>query len=692
MLLTIHDSNLQAVAFVDNDKQGTLNYYNDTWFRSLETGSSTFEFTVFKKSIQGDKPLEKAYQTLNERSFVSFRYKGRPYLFSVMTIEETEYTIKCFCENLNLELINEYTNSYKSDRARTFKEYCEVMGITSFAKLEIGINEVSNLSKKLEWEGQETKLARLLSLAKKFDAEIEFSLDLEYDNSIKNFYINIYREHDDEHQGVGKRREDTILTYGKNIRGITRKVDKTGVYSMVRPTGRPDEGEGVITIAGLEPLEIKNKSGVVEFYSRGEALYAPISAQLFPSTFTSKTQNDQWIRKDLEVESSSPKTIRAAGLRNLKKNAYPAITYEIEGFFDGDIGDTFRIMDTEFKPSLTIEARIFEQTISFSDPKNNKTKFGNFKALENQLSSGITETMNRLLEQSLPYKIEFVTTNGLILGDNETSRVTPTLYKGNKLLPAATWRWEWKGQEHVSMEYTVNGSDVQKADKLVAIAYIGNTEVFRQELFFSKLKQGSVGPAGPQGPAGPKGEKGDAGLLDEAKLKELTDKIDSKADDVLTQDQLNALYEKQQIADAELQAKASAAEFSEWVKRVQEFAQADEKGRKKLEEDLIRQSNRVIAIQQDLGEMKSVTNFVTTYMAQSEEGLTIGKKNGSSAVKVSNDRISFVSSGKEVAYISQGVLRIDNGVFVRSLRVGRYVTEQYVADPDINVVRYVGGI
>ena len=48
MLLTIHDANLQKVAFVDNSKQSTLNFYNDTWTRSLPTGSSTFEFTVFK--------------------------------------------------------------------------------------------------------------------------------------------------------------------------------------------------------------------------------------------------------------------------------------------------------------------------------------------------------------------------------------------------------------------------------------------------------------------------------------------------------------------------------------------------------------------------------------------------------------------------------------------------------------------
>ena len=63
MLLTIHDANLKKVGFIDNNKQKTLNYYDDTWTRSLETGSSTFEFTVFKKAIQSDTPLKKDLQS-----------------------------------------------------------------------------------------------------------------------------------------------------------------------------------------------------------------------------------------------------------------------------------------------------------------------------------------------------------------------------------------------------------------------------------------------------------------------------------------------------------------------------------------------------------------------------------------------------------------------------------------------------
>jgi len=42
-------------------------------------------------------------------------------------------------------------------------------------------------------------------------------------------------------------------------------------------------------------------------------------------------------------------------------------------------------------------------------------------------------------------------------------------------------------------------------------------------------------------------------------------------------------------------------------------------------------------------------------------------------------------------YISQGVINIDNGIFTVSIQIGRFRTEQYYLDKDVNVVRYVGG-
>ena len=525
MFLTIHDANLQKVAFVDNRKQSTLNYYGDTWNRSLQTGSSTFEFTVFKKAIKSDTPTQKAYSYLNERAWVSFKYHGKSFIFNVMQVEENEQTIKCYCENLNLELINEVANPYKATKAMSFAEYCEAMDLLNYTHLSIGINEISDYKRTLEWEGQETKLARLLSLAKRFDAEIEFDTQLNADSTIKKFSINVYHENDETYQGVGRIRNDIQLKYGKNINSITRKVDKTGIFNSIKPTGKRrvknnkgEEVEEVVTISGLDEWKKYNKDGICEFYQLGAHLVAPISMQLYPSTFTNSTgELDQYTRKDFSYDTDNPKELRRLAYNELKKHCYPAITYEVDGFVDVEIGDTVKIHDSGFNPLLVVQARVTEQKISFSNPASNKTIFSNFKAFENQLSDGIQEALERLFEQSKPYIIKLSTSNGIIF-KNQTgeSIITPTLYKGGKLITAGvTWRWSLNGIVTTGQTYTARGRDVFGVITLTVAAYIDNEEVAVDEISLVNVsdgKNGQKGDKGDQGIPGPKGDPGRDGI------------------------------------------------------------------------------------------------------------------------------------------------------------------------------------
>ena len=906
MLLTIHDANLQKVAFVDNSKQNTLNYYADTWVRSLPTGSSTFEFTVFKKAIKSDTALTRAYQYLNERAWVSFKYKGKSFIFNVMTVEEDEQTIKCYCENLNLELINEIANPYKATKAMSFAEYCEAMDLLYYTHLAIGINEVSSKKRTIEWQGQETKLARLLSLAKNFDAEIEFDTQLNADSTIKKFSINIYHENDDNHQGVGRIRNDIQLKYGKNIKSIRRKVDKTGIFNTIRPTGKRtvknaagEDVEEVVTIRGLDDWKKYNKDGICEFYQRNESLYAPLSMQLYPSTFSHGTAEDQWTRKDFTYDTDNPKELRTLAYKELKKHCYPAITYEVDGYVDVEIGDTVKIHDAGFAPLLTVQARVSEQHISFSNPASNKTVFSNFKALENQLSDGIQEAFERLFEQSKPYTIKLSTSNGIIFKNNSgESIITPTLYKGGKLITAGvTWRWSLNDKVTTGMTYTVRGKDVSNAITLTIGAYIGNDRVAVDELSLVNVSDGQIGAPGksshihfafsenPDGSGlslidngqryyGYYSDEQDSGSTDKTMYKwfdrwakvevggrnlflnslfkrslrerystyflndsqeqtqgqltlsidtnskfrgantlkivstyngkvtnqkvtfitggdtrlgtademknkpvrfsfwakstinntifqaragyrnaiqgvslttdwkfydiELTKKensnasnelilhvltaatvwiafpkvevgtvstdfseapedvqrnIDSKADQGLTQEQLNALNEKAGIIQAELEAKASADTLDNWISAYQDFVKSNEKARAQAETDLISASQRVSNIAKDLGELSDRWNFIDTYMSSSNEGLVIGKNDGSSSMLFSPDgRISMFSAGVEVMYISQGVIHIENGIFSKTVQIGRFREEQYHLNPDMNVIRYVGGM
>ena len=1097
MLLTIHDANLQKVAFVDNSKQNTLNYYNDTWSRDMPTGSSTFEFTVFKKAIQSDTASSKAYQHLNERAWVSFRHNGRTYLFNVMSVEENEQTIKCYCENLNLELINELVNPYKATRAMSFAEYCKEMALLNYAHLTIGINEISDQQRILEWTTQETKLARLLNLAKQFNAEIEFDTQLKADSTLKKFTVNIYHEHDDTHQGVGRIRNDVVLKYGKNISSITRKVDKTGIFNTIRPTGKmptvevEESGERhlssqrvknadgsttetiirtasdgtksktivhtkvtkladktrittttttrsdgsieqtvttskkggpsntekriikppkkkeketepekeVLTIENLGDWSIKNERGELEFYQRGQQLYAPLSMQLYPSTFTSATAEDQWTRRDFDFDTDEPNELRRLAYLKLKQHCYPAITYEVDGFVDVEIGDTVQIYDDGFSPTLIVKARVTEQKISFTNPASNKTTFANFKALENKLSDGIQAAFERLFEASKPYTIKLATDNGIAFknGQGQTI-VTPTLMRGNKVINSG-WRWVVDGViKATSPSYIVRGSDINQKMVLTVSAWVDNKEVASEQLTLINTSdglQGQKGDTGPKGDPGPKGDRGEKGekgdrgergiqglqglqgvkgdqgipgvrgadgrtqythiayadtisgsgfsqtnadkayigvyvdfnstdsvnpadyrwtrwrgsdglngkdgpqgipgkpgadgrtpyfhrawansadgrtdfstsdstnkrylgtltdfteadsqdpelykwtalfdnvrvgarnfalgttratigtqgkiyslaqstykwlpiqplyltfdyiasetiqgfrvnrvikyrngsqeqwdfttddkalgrqhidttsvkfgtysqpwqwkpysngrtsdLIEEIALylnfengsdgtviisnlrvntgtvpidwmpapEDIEDSLNSKADQGLTQEQLNALNEKAGVIQAELEAKASADTLDNWIKAYQDFVKTNETARVQAEKDLISASQRVSNIAKDLGEMSDRWNFIDTYMSSSNEGLVIGKNDGSSSMMFNpNGRISMFSAGVEVMYISQGVIHIENGIFSKTIQIGRFREEQYHINPDMNVIRYVGG-
>ena len=866
MLLTIHDSNLRKVAFIDNNKQDTLNYFNDTWTRYLETGSSTFDFTVFKKAIISDVGKKRAYNSLNEKAFVSFRYKGRTYLHTIRKIEENEKVIKCYSINLNLELINEYSIPYKSPKAMSFKEFCEEMDLLNYTFLKIGINEIANKKISAEWEGSDTKLNRLLSLAKKFGAEIEFDTRLNADSSIKSFTVNVYHEHDDSHQGVGQI-SPKILKYGKNLKTITRTIDKTGIYNTVVPTGKDDKGN-VVDIRGLGAWSVNNAKGEREFYQSGAALYAPLSMQMYPSTFTHSTgDRDQWTRKDMTVESSNPEVIRSTAYRELKKNCYPAVTYEAEGFANLEIGDTVKVYDDGFSPTLLLEMRVSEQVISFTNPKNNKTTFSNAKALENRLSQGIQQQLDRMIEDAKPYTIKLATDNGIAFknGQGQTI-VTPTLMRGNKVINSG-WRWTVDGViKATSSSYIVRAADINQKMVLTVSAWVDNKEVASEQLTLINTSDGTAGKTQYLHRAWANSEDGRDGfstsssanrryfgtytdfteadsqdptrynwtaLFDNVKggnrnyfkngrtqqintgssetydmrtfifddfwknpdrlkpnyvrvafeislspalakdtqvnvhfsatpwyknqivlkagvttpqsfeftidlsnaseayktdnifirfgtahgfpanqtvtlenamlavgtnflgyvkaIEDVETDINSKADQGLTQEQLNALNEKAGVIQAELEAKASADTLDNWIKAYKDFVNANETTRVQAEKDLISASQRVSSIAKDLGELSDRWNFIDTYMSSSNEGLVIGKNDGSSSMLFSpNGRISMYSAGVEVMYISQGVIHIENGIFSKTIQIGRFREEQYHINPDMNVIRYVG--
>lgn len=910
MLLTIHNNNLQKVAYIDNEKQTTLNFFNDKWTRSLESGTSVFEFSVFKKKIKSDTVVEKAYKHLNERSFVSFRYKKKSYLFNVMKIEEDEHIIRCYCENLSLELLLEYQGAYKATKPMTFKEYLDEWGTLGLSKVRLGINQIKDAKKTLEWEGQETALARLISLAKNFDAEIEFETKLQADSQLDEFVLNVYKAHDDKNQGVGRKRSDIVIKYGKNVKSIKRSIDKTKIYNAVKPVGRKEEtkektskvsnpatnqvasggkkytggnlvyaghplsanlvqtilnlcvqrnllpsgvlaqlyleswwgasnvakrdnnwggitggaqtrpsgvvvttgsarpaneggtymhyasvddymkdytyllaeqtsggrkmygvkgkqnieeytkglfriggalydyaaagyahyialmrdirnginrtngnildklddlwrqpnnqvtqpnqpvtrtvkadkviavinemhglkgrrvgsgqcyalaawysmklggpglGGGVTGLSGLigagmaagkigtdyawdrfgwsvvrpsnpnqlkagaianikpynayqgtsvwghvsiivanngstvtvleqnyagrqyvvqnsypasaylgaietlcyppelkegktvegrtetgstpnvtapeaetkevsvstvevvidpkKKQEWKNEKGEVEFYLEGSLLFAPISKRLYPSVLTGKETNDNWIRKDMEVETDSEDVLISTALRNLRKFCYPAITYEVDGFLDLDIGDTVKIQDTGFSPMLMLEARVSEQQISFSNPVENKTVFANFQALQNKVSDSLLTRMAKLAEKAVPYELKLSTDNGTTFKNNVGQSVLKaSLERNGKVYQPLFFYKNGDAIIGTGNQLVVRPTDFENTLQVTVEAYLDDELAASAEVTFTEVTDGERGPKGDKGDRGNDGLPGKNGV------------------------------------------------------------------------------------------------------------------------------------------------------------------------------------
>ena len=118
------------------------------------------------------------------------------------------------------------------------------------------------------------------------------------------------------------------------------------------------------------------------------------------------------------------------------------------------------------------------------------------KALENLLSQGIQERLDRMIEDAKPYIIKLATDNGTSFKNGQgQSIVTPTLMKGNKVINSG-WRWVLDGNVTTGTTYTVRGADVADTATLTVSAYVGNDEVAVDEISFVNVLDGSDGANG----------------------------------------------------------------------------------------------------------------------------------------------------------------------------------------------------
>ena len=479
--IAILSANNTPVAFMDNAHKKSMHYWGDELREYLQGAANTYTFTVNAKHPDAE------HVTVGNK--VAFTHKGKSYYLNIVNTDQTEKTITATAWSLSFELINEDAGEYKAGKAMSFEEYLAVFDAERTLKL--GLNEVSDKRITNEWTGTTTVLKRLFSLANVFSAEIEFETVLNSDYSLKEIVLNVYREHSGTDSGIGEYRNDIVLRYGKGITGVRKTTDVESLYTCIYPTGKDG-----LTINGLDKKEY-DASGRLEYFTDGALIRAPQARDRFPSNIVNK--EDAYILLRKEYDTDSKDKLYSMALSDLKTASEPVVTYEVDGYFDTNIGDTVRMQDQEWTPVLYLQARVSEQVRSLTNPKTAKTVFSNYKELTSEISDDLIKRMEDLISKNKVYTCSISTNNGTIFinGIGSTTLTAYAYNNGTDVSSNLQFRWSKDGQElYAGRSVTVNAEDVDVKAVYSFTAYENGVKRGYYEVTVTDVSDGEPGKDG----------------------------------------------------------------------------------------------------------------------------------------------------------------------------------------------------
>lgn len=335
---------------------------NDKKTEEISEGVAIFECNLDYNFVNPDEDEEQEVDVKKLAAVGNFILKQGAYsseaeVYTIIdsTIDPIQKDASIYAEDAGLDLLNEVVGKYAADKAYNIAYYINKFAYDS--GFEIGINEVSNLTRKLSWDGETTATERLLSVATKFDnAEIEFSFKVE-NMAVTGKYINVYKKRGND-SGV-------TLTIGKEVSGFRIKSSIADLATAYRCTGGTPEGsENPITLNGY-----KYDDG--DFYVEGSYVKSRKALEKWSryQIKTEKNKNDVGhIVKSFTYDTTSKSELCNRAVSSLKKICDEAVTYEVELLYLPDgvkVGDTVSIVDDDDNIYLT--ARLLKLEMSESN-------------------------------------------------------------------------------------------------------------------------------------------------------------------------------------------------------------------------------------------------------------------------------------------------------------------------------------
>lgn len=692
-MITVTNRNYEILCQLSFNLAGGLLAYNDYFEQDLETGIGTYDFTVDKT---GNPEIEK----LEVGCYLIVKDGSKIRSFEVMRIEEDKDSKTIYAEDAGLDLLGEQVPPYKADKSYPITHY--IAEFTFDSGWEIGINEIpETTTRKLEWEGTDTATKRLRQLVRRFDAEISY--DFEFANGkITKKLINIYRK-------IGEDKK-VRLEVGREVSNIKRTISIENLATTIVATG----ADG-ITLAGAEYNEGNIRSpknsiylvdyDAVERWKR--AGYTPAGGGIV---------------KRFESDAKTPQALMVEAVIKLKQWNHPEVTYDVPiNMLPGEvnIGDTVIIVDHNYEPALIVEGRVASIKKSLSTNEDGEIKITNIVSREDTINEKVrrlsTLVQERLFDfTSVPFVMTINSSNGTVFQNSTiATRLTPVVTKLDiDMSTRFTYRWtrtseydtstdeSWNAAHGNSMILDITVNDVNRQATFTCEALENNQIIARNSIVIKDfIVSKAVGPVPPENPS--------VGDL-------WTDTSDSSKDvpKIFTNGKWQPVLNKddEEVKRLQKEFEERTREQANQYTAVMEIINKNE-----ITEDTIRDltgrfsnmeesykrlleaadkidgiGQRTKAVELNMEQSQVLLNAISTYFSYSEDGLLVGKNGQKMQLRITNERMEFIDSGRVVAYVSGQQLNIVSGTFWNTITIANHIFERF--NNEFTTISYVGGV
>lgn len=692
-MITVTNRNYEILCQLSFNLTGGLIAYNDYFEQDLETGIGTYDFTVDKT---GNPEIEK----LEVGCYLIVKDGSKIRSFEVMRIEEDKDSKTIYAEDAGLDLLGEQVPPYSADKSYPITHY--INEFTFDSGWETGINEIpSTTVRKLEWQGTDTATKRLRQLVKRFDAEISY--DFEFANGkITKKLINIYRK-------IGEDKK-VRLEVGREVSNVKRTISIENLATTIVATG----ADG-ITLAGAEYNEGNIRSpknsiylidyDAVERWKR--AGYTPAGGGIV---------------KRFESEAKTPQALMAEAVIKLKQWNHPEVTYDVPiNMLPGEvnIGDTVIIVDHNYEPALIVEGRVASIKKSLSTNEDGEIKITNIVSREDTINEKVrrlsTLVQERLFDfTSVPFVMTINSSNGTVFQNSTiATRLTTVVTKLDiDMSTRFTYRWtrtseydtstdeSWNAAHGNSMILDITVNDVNRQATFTCEALENHQIIARNSIVIKDfIVSKAVGPTPPENPS--------VGDL-------WTDTSDSSKDipKIFTNGKWQPVINKddEEIKRLQKEFEERTREQANQYTAVMEIINKNE-----ITEDTIRDltgrfsnmeesykrlletadkiegiGQRTKAVELNMEQSQVLLNAISTYFSYSEDGLLVGKNGQKMQLRITNERMEFIDSGRVVAYVSGQQLNIVSGTFWNTITIANHIFERF--NNEFTTISYVGGV